>query len=195
MGMNSRKKTLTSSKVEEASRNGEHAEHVTESGKESIRDPLADRVAGDCDLGGGFEGDGEIMKKKTIRIGMKVRSVYDPERVFTIFREKGSRRWYGSFELEAVSSKAVKLSTKNREEALRKRSEAFIGHPPGTFPSTPAVYDRTCLNCGTEFKSENKNAKFCQLRGSSCRTQYWRRLHEVPEVPVGKDRLRSERVA
>ena len=58
------------------------------------------------------------MKKKTIRVGMKVFSVYTPEHVFVIdrsiqpdriFREKGSWRWWTAKELRAVTNRPVKI--------------------------------------------------------------------------------------
>lgn len=142
------------------------------------------------------------MKKKTIRIGMRVRSAYDPDHVFTIdrakqpdriYHEKGTRRWWTAKELQPVSSKPVRFDAGLKKKALISRSEAFQNHTEGTVSKSVPEYSRTCLNCGMEFKSKRKHAKFCKTRGASCRAEYWKRRNLPPDVP--KARLRSEQVA
>jgi hypothetical protein len=141
---------------------------------------------------------GEV-KKKIIRVGMKVRSIYQPEHEFRldkaikpdrIFREKGSRRWWTAKELQPVSRKPVKLSARTQKQAAKSRSEAFIKPPFGVTSKSKPTYKRTCLNCGTEFESERAEAKFCKSRGAACRSEYWKRRNQVPDVP--KSQLRSE---
>lgn len=139
------------------------------------------------------------MKKKILRKGMKVRSVYTPEHVFVIdrvkdlgkiYHEKGSRRWYTGKELLRVTKSPVKLSAKRLAEAKNSRFEAFSHHVEGVTSKSKREYRRTCLNCGTEFAASRPEAKFCKTRGASCRAEYWKRRNLPPEIPKG--RLRSE---
>lgn len=141
------------------------------------------------------------MKKKTIRIGMRVRSAYDPDHVFTIdrsvqpdriFHEKGSRRWWTAKELRSVLDKQTATGSMAKKSALASRSLAFQRPPEGTVSKSVPEYSRTCLNCSTEFKSKRKHAKFCKTRGASCRTEYWKRRNLPHDIP---QRLRSEQVA
>jgi hypothetical protein len=142
-----------------------------------------------------------VATKKVIRIGMRVRSIYDPTREFIVdrtkqpdklFHEKGSKRWYSRFELQSVSKHALKLTAKLKTKALAIRSDAFQGMPPGSLPHSPTLYRFTCLFCGTEGTSKRKGTKFCTEKGKCCRTRYWRNRNEIPEVP-DRDRLRSEK--
>jgi hypothetical protein len=139
------------------------------------------------------------MKKKILRKGMKVRSVYTPEHVFVIdrvkdlgkiYHEKGSRRWWAGKELQGVTKPFVKLSAKRLAEAKNSRSEAFAFQINGITSKSKREYRRTCLNCGTEFTASRPEAKFCKTRGASCRAEYWKRRNLPPEIPKG--RLRSE---
>jgi hypothetical protein len=145
------------------------------------------------------------VKKKSIRVGMKVRSIYDPDHVFTIdrskkpgrvFHEKGSSLWYGSHELQSVSERPAKLSNTAKQTAISKRSQALQGMPPGTFPQSPTLYSRTCLECGIEFKTKKKKTKFCS---GPHRSRYHKRMKQIPTLIVGQvedlqwKRLRSEK--
>jgi hypothetical protein len=143
--------------------------------------------------------------KKIIRVGMRVRSFHDPEHVFVVdrvktpdkvFHEKGSRCWWAEKELQPFSAKqktVARVSAKKLEEARSCRSLAFQAAPVGMGRKSVGTYQRTCLNCGTEFSSKRRNAKFCPTRGAGCRTEYWKRRNQAPVIP--KLRLRSERAA
>lgn len=141
-----------------------------------------------------------MKKKPVIRVGMKVRSIYNPEHVFTldrsiqpdrIFREKGTRTWWTAQELRGVKRKPVPLSATKKKQAVKSRSVAFLRPSQGTVSKSTPTYKRTCFNCGTEFESKRKEALFCQTRGASCRAEYWKRRHQPPEIP--KQRLRSQK--
>lgn len=140
------------------------------------------------------------MKRKIIRVGMKVRSIYTPEHVFVIdraiqpdriFHEKGSRRWWTAKELQSVTEKPSKQSAKALKAAADSRSQAFEKHIPTITSRSKREYKRTCLNCGTEFTAARAEAKFCKTKGASCRAEYWKRRNLPPDIP--KERLRSER--
>ena len=135
------------------------------------------------------------MKKKIIRVGMKVFSIYTPEHVFVIdrsiqpdriFREKGSRRWWTAKELRAVTNRPVKITAKLAKAAQDSRSETFAVHITGVTSKSKREYRRTCLNCGTEFTASRPEAKFCKTRGASCRAEHWKRRNLPPEIPKGR---------
>lgn len=135
------------------------------------------------------------MKKKTIRIGMRVRNVYTGQE-FTvdrskipprIFHLKGSKDWYPAIALEAVRKKPSKLTAKAHKAIAKVRSESFAGPVDGVHVSSKPFYKRTCLNCGIEFTATQKKQKF---HNDSCRAEFWRRRNEVP---VSGERLRSQK--
>jgi len=141
------------------------------------------------------------VSKKSIRTGMRVRSIYDPEREFLLdrsvkaepmFREKGTKNWYRKSELLTISraEKAGKRSDSQfPKQPAHLRSLAFPAIPAALGSKRKPVYRRTCLECGTEFTTEQVKQKF---HADACRTRFWKRRKEVADI---KTRLRSERVA
>lgn len=134
--------------------------------------------------------------KKTIRVGMKVRSIYDPQHIFTldrsklpqrIFHEKGTSNWWTKNDLEAVSVPSKGKGAKPTKRAVTDRSQAFLGASGGLSPQAKRVYRRTCRECGVEFTTENRRKKF---HADACRTAFWKRGNVIPAAM--KERLRSE---
>lgn len=135
--------------------------------------------------------------KKTIRIGMRVRSVYDPKHEFVIdksvmpervFREKGTTRWWAKRDLERAIGRPKPITATKEERLLKLRSRAFQSIPVPLSPKGKPLYRRTCPECGIEFTTEQQKQKFCS---DAHRTANWKRRHEAPQIP--KERLRSER--
>lgn len=145
---------------------------------------------------------GKEMKKKSIRVGQKVSSIYDPERIFLLdrsvkaepmFREKGTKNWYRQSELLAIcrAKKGRKgwSGSQLQKRPAHLRSLAFPSIPVALSPKEKPVYHRECLDCGVKFNTEHEKQKFCV---DAHRTRFWKRRKELPKVPA---RLRSERVA
>ncbi len=143
------------------------------------------------------------MKKKVIRVGMKVRSIYDHKRIFRIdksikpervFREKGSKRWYLKSELRGARDAgpfSLNLMAAELKRFGKKRSVAFRGAKFQLSPKRTSEFKLTCDECGLQFTRERKprpgHGIFCS---GAHRTANWKRRNEIPEIP--KDRLRSE---
>src|SRR5882757_7077418 len=133
---------------------------------------------------------GSKVKKKVIRVGMKVRHIYnDPTNEFVIvesrqpqriFRAKGTKAWYAKVELEPVSAAKRTPGAKRLKQAARDRSQAFLGVAGGLSPKAKPSFKRSCPECGIEFVTENKRQKFCI---DAHRTANWKRRNEIPELP------------
>ena len=127
-----------------------------------------------------------------IRKGMKVRSIYEPDRVFTVdrsllpgrvFHEKGAARWYSKHELlpATASQKAVKPLTQQKKlTAQNVRSLAFLGIHALT-PKQPYQPKYRCTECGTEFTRAAKSRKLRPGERPFCstahRVKFWKRLN------------------
>lgn len=125
--------------------------------------------------------------KKKFRKGMKVCSIYEPDRVFVIdksllpgrvFHEKGATRWYTKRELRPANSRVsptpqAKAGTLLHERSRGLRALFLIGRRRKF----------TCAECGTRFERKPKarplkpgELPFCK---SSCRTKHWKRQNRI----------------
>lgn len=135
------------------------------------------------------------MKRKQIRTGMEVCSIYEPGRKFKIdksikgvrlFREKGSTRWYVKNQLLAFSEaqKGIRALTANiLNRTAKERSLAIEGVKGGLSPQRQPEYRLTCDECGIEFTRKRKprpgHAVFCS---DAHRAMNWKRRNEVPKA-------------
>ena len=131
-----------------------------------------------------------------IRIGMKVRSIYEPERVFSLdrskqperlYHEKGTQNWHTKSALQPSNAPKYAVSAKRKKVALERRTEAIAGLPGELGNKTKPVYRRTCLFDGVEFETINKAKKF---HTDACRAAYARALYPIPASTVA--RLKKE---
>lgn len=130
------------------------------------------------------------MKRKVIRVGMRVCSIYEPDRQFLITRSvlperiffaKGNRSGYLKSELLPARARLTvtdAMIDKAATKALMWRSVAFYGLPAGTMAKSAPEYKRSCLFCGTEFVSNRKTAKYCPTK--PCRINHWKSRNTLP---------------
>jgi hypothetical protein len=111
-----------------------------------------------------------------IRKGMRVVSIYEPERVFVIdksragkrvFHEKGAARWYTASELQPAraSRKATKPLTRKRlAKVQNERSAAFLGHKKLEL-SAPTSQKLSCTNAGWNLRAPRSRATCAWVNG------------------------------
>ena len=134
-----------------------------------------------------------------IRKGMRVRSIYEPDRVFVVdrsllpgrvFHEKGATRWYTKRELVPAGKqfkapkKAAKPVTRAKLRAVRnERSSAFLSTPPLS-PKRPYQPKLTCTECGVEFTRGSKARKLKPGERPFCTTAHRVKFWKRQQVPI-----------
>jgi len=125
---------------------------------------------------------GRTHKGKKFRVGQRVCSVHEPERVFIIgesrvperiFREKGTKNWFCRNELQAIGdpenpATSLRLNGKKemREDA-RKCAQGVSAEPN----SEAWLPKQSCLECGAIFQPTRPWQRF---NSEPCRRAYWK---------------------
>lgn len=130
-----------------------------------------------------------MKRKPKFRVGQRVRSIYNPERVFRIdksilperiFHEQGTDRWWTKRELLALGDSKtgfMELAPSKKGGRMGTHPHAFQGisgkelGQSGTIENLKA---RNCLECGESFKPGKRWQKFCS---DYCRRINWKRMH------------------
>lgn len=130
-------------------------------------------------------------RRKSFRVGQKVRLTSDPSKVFTIvksivppriFRLRGMKGFYLKNELQAISA-PENLNTSLRLSGLGE-SCAPSAHCAQGVSSAPKIEPRECLECQTPFTPKKPWGQFCR---EQCRRAWWARSRRKPQPDSASD--------